>query len=166
MTPSIIISCIFISGYKLRWMKQISISPGSHFIYEIILQMFLSDSCEFRNFTEKIAFNIFFLKCKYIPTTDGSKSMKMALGTCFPELVSAKKVLKESSACPMDSSVGICPSGIIPCSRQYNSQQAFPIWTPAWPRENYFKLGAVHKWRHPPRGRGICQKVTLLDKDI
>ena len=34
------------------------------------------------------------------------------LGTCFPDPVSAKKVLKESSlCCPMDSSVGIVPSG-------------------------------------------------------
>ena len=24
-----------------------------------------------------------------------------------------------------------CPSGWMPCSRQYNSQQALPIWTPA-----------------------------------
>ena len=32
------------------------------------------------------------------PKTDGSRSTKTALGTCFPELVSEKKVLKESSA--------------------------------------------------------------------
>lgn len=25
------------------------------------------------------------------------------------------------------------PSVLIPCSRQINSHQAFPIWTPAWP---------------------------------
>ena len=25
-------------------------------------------------------------------------------------------------------------------------------------------LGVIHKWHHPPRGRGICQKVTLLSK--
>jgi hypothetical protein len=28
---------------------------------------------------------------------------------------------------------GIWPSGWIPCSRQYSSQQPLPIWTPAWP---------------------------------
>ena len=48
--------------------------------------------------------------------TVGSKSTKSALGTCFPELVSEKKVLKESSAIPSLSSDGICPSGCIPCS--------------------------------------------------
>ena len=25
------------------------------------------------------------------------------------------------------------PSGVMPCSKQYSSQQALPIWTPAWP---------------------------------
>ena len=65
--------------------------------------------------------------------TVGSKSTKTALGTCFPELVSLKKVLKESSISPMESSDGIWPSGWIPCSRQYNSQHALPIWMPAWP---------------------------------
>ncbi|KFO94912.1 hypothetical protein N300_00005, partial [Calypte anna] len=47
--------------------------------------------------------------------------------------VSLKKVLKESSPPPMVLSLGICPSGWMPCSRQYSSQQAFPICTPAWP---------------------------------
>jgi len=46
-----------------------------------------------------------------IPTTEGSRSMKMALGTCLPAVVSLKKVLKESSATPMESSAGIWPSG-------------------------------------------------------
>ena len=68
---------------------------------------------------------------RYIPTTVGSKSTKTALGTCFPAPVSLKKVLKESSPPPMVLSLGIWPSGWIPCSRQYNSQQALPIWTPA-----------------------------------
>ena len=68
-----------------------------------------------------------------LPTTVGSKSTKTALGTCLPAPVSLKKVLKESSPPPMVLSLGIWPSGWIPCSRQYNSQQAFPIWTPACP---------------------------------
>lgn len=34
---------------------------------------------------------------------------------------------------PRLSSSFIMPSGWIPCSRQYSSQQAFPIWTPACP---------------------------------
>ena len=65
--------------------------------------------------------------------TVGSRSTNTALGTCFPAPVSLKKVLKESSPPPMVLSLGIWPSGWIPCSRQYNSQQALPIWTPAWP---------------------------------
>ena len=65
--------------------------------------------------------------------TVGSRSTKMALGTCLPELVSEKKVLKLSSAWPMLASVGIMPSGWMPCSRQYSSQHALPIWAPAWP---------------------------------
>lgn len=59
--------------------------------------------------------------------------MKTARGTCFPAPVSLKNVLKLSSPPPMVLSDGICPSGWIPCSRQYNSQQALPIWTPACP---------------------------------
>ena len=53
--------------------------------------------------------------------TEGSRSTKTALGTCFPDPVSEKKVLKESSAIPIESSPGIVPSGCIPCSRQYSS---------------------------------------------
>lgn len=68
-----------------------------------------------------------------IPTTVGSKSTKTARGTCFPAPVSLKKVLKESSPPPMVLSLGIWPSGWIPCSKQYNSQQALPICTPACP---------------------------------
>ena len=68
-----------------------------------------------------------------LPTTVGSKSTKTARGTCLPAPVSLKKVLKESSPPPMVLSEGICPSGWIPCSRQYNSQQALPICTPACP---------------------------------
>ena len=68
-----------------------------------------------------------------LPTTVGSKSTKTARGTCFPAPVSLKKVLKESSPPPMVLSLGIWPSGWIPCSRQYNSQHALPICTPAWP---------------------------------
>ena len=69
----------------------------------------------------------------YSPITVGSKSTNTARGTCFPAPVSLKKVLKESSPPPMVLSLGIWPSGWMPCSRQYSSQQALPIWTPAWP---------------------------------
>ena len=72
-------------------------------------------------------------KNSYLPTTVGSKSTITARGTCFPAPVSLKNVLKESSPPPIVLSLGIWPSGWIPCSKQYNSQQAFPIWTPAWP---------------------------------
>lgn len=68
-----------------------------------------------------------------LPTTVGSKSTNTALGTCFPAPVSLKNVLKLSSPPPIVLSDGICPSGWMPCSKQYNSQHAFPIWTPAWP---------------------------------
>ncbi|KFO92983.1 hypothetical protein N320_05833, partial [Buceros rhinoceros silvestris] len=56
----------------------------------------------------------------------------IALGTCFPDPVSLKKVPKEESACPEDA-LEMMPSGPMPCSRQYSSQQELPIWTPAWP---------------------------------
>jgi len=69
----------------------------------------------------------------HLPTTVGSRSTKTARGTCFPEPVSEKNALKESSPEPTVASLGICPSGWIPCSRQYSSQQAFPICTPACP---------------------------------
>ena len=69
----------------------------------------------------------------YLPTTVGYKSMNTARGTCFPAPVSLKNVLKESSPPPIVLSLGIWPLGWIPCSKQYNSQQAFPIWTLAWP---------------------------------
>ncbi|KFQ95081.1 hypothetical protein Y956_06197, partial [Nipponia nippon] len=57
----------------------------------------------------------------------------IALGTYFPDPVSLKKVPKEESVCPEDASEEMMPSGLIPCSRQYSSQQELPIWTPAWP---------------------------------
>ncbi|KFW76402.1 hypothetical protein N305_00400, partial [Manacus vitellinus] len=63
-----------------------------------------------------------------------------ALGTCFPEAVSQKKVSKEESACSEPGSgdlpglgAGMVPSARMPCSRQYSSQQALPICTPACP---------------------------------
>ena len=43
--------------------------------------------------------------------TFGSRSTNTALGTCFPEDVSEKNALKESSAIPIESSSGIVPSG-------------------------------------------------------
>lgn len=88
-------------------------------------------------------------KCRinrYLPTTVGSKSTKTALGTCFPAPVSLKNVLKESSPPPMVLSLGIWPSGWIPCSRQYSSQHAFPIWTPACP--TWIEIHSLYKlWK-------------------
>ncbi|KFP26233.1 hypothetical protein N325_10795, partial [Colius striatus] len=52
----------------------------------------------------------------------------MARGTCFPAPVSQQKAVQ-----PMVLSLGICPSGWMPCSRQYSSQHVLPICTPAWP---------------------------------
>ena len=73
------------------------------------------------------------IQIQNLPTTVGSKSTNTALGTCFPAPVSLKNVLNESSPPPIVLSLGIWPSGWMPCSRQYNSQQALPICTPAWP---------------------------------
>lgn len=88
---------------------------------------------------------------QHSPITVGSRSTKTALGTCFPAPVSLKNVLKESSPPPMVLSLGICPSGWIPCSKQYSSQQALPICTPAWPTwiEMHSRWGEkrqIHHW--------------------
>ena len=73
-----------------------------------------------------------FRKITHLPITLGSRSIYKALGTCFPCEVSLKNVLKESSPGPIISS-RMKPSLSIWCSKQYNSQHAFPIWQPAWP---------------------------------
>ena len=89
------------------------------------------------------------------PTTVGSRSTNNALGTCFPPPVSLKNVLKESSPPPSVLSLGIWPSGWMPCSKQYNSQHTFPIWTPAWPtwidihsryKSNFWFLNTLFGW--------------------
>ncbi|KFO78011.1 hypothetical protein N303_01001, partial [Cuculus canorus] len=51
----------------------------------------------------------------------------IALGTYFPAPVSLKKVPKEEFVCSEDAQGEIMPSGLIPCSRQYSSQQELPI---------------------------------------
>ena len=77
----------------------------------------------------------------------GSRSTNTALGTCLPAPVSLKNVLNESSALPTALSLGIWPLGWIPCSKQYNSQQALPIWTPAWP--TWIEIHS--RWKHNTR---------------
>lgn len=69
-----------------------------------------------------------------LPTTVGSRSTNMALGTWRPELPVWKKVLKGSvrELGPWSSSLNT-PSGPTPCSKQKSSQHALPVWTPAWP---------------------------------
>lgn len=89
------------------------------------------------------------------PMTVGSRSTKMALGTCFPAPVSLKKVLKESSPPPIIVSEVIWPSGWMPCSRQYSSQHALPIWAPAWPT-----CMEVHS--RCEKGKAICFKYTHI----
>lgn len=93
-----------------------------------------------------------------LPITVGSRSMNTALGTCLPAPVSLKKVLNESSPPPMVESLGICPSGWIPCSRQYNSQQALPTWTPAWPMwiERHSRC-----WRGETGGEMLGREVSV-----
>lgn len=56
-----------------------------------------------------------------------------ARGTCFPLPVSLKKVVNESSSLTLLAWTLKVPSAWMPCSRQKSSQQALPIWTPAWP---------------------------------
>lgn len=90
----------------------------------------------------------------HLPTTVGSKSTKTALGTCLPAPVSLKKVLKESSAPLRTDSSGIWPSGRMPCSRQYNSQHALPICTPAWP--TWTEMHS--RWEH--KAKYCCQLLT------
>ena len=67
-----------------------------------------------------------------LPTTVGSRSTKIDRGTNFPASVSLKKVLNESSWISLEGLL-ILPFAKMPCSRQYSSQQALPIWTPACP---------------------------------
>ena len=55
-------------------------------------------------------------KARYVPSltssmTVGSRSTNTALGTCLPEPVSEKKVLKLSSPPPAVLSLGMVPSG-------------------------------------------------------
>lgn len=78
--------------------------------------------------------------------TVGSRSTKMALGTCFPDPVSLKKVVKESSESLILFSEGMDPSGAIPCSRQYNSQHELPICTPACP--TWIEIHSLWKGKH------------------
>ena len=72
-----------------------------------------------------------------LPTTVGSRSTKIALGTYFPDPVSSKKAPNDRCLSFSSSLTGpSCtsrPSGRMPCSRQYSSQHELPIWTPAWP---------------------------------
>lgn len=71
---------------------------------------------------------------KHSPTTVGSRSTYIALGTWRPELPVLKNVLNGSSREFSSAVVSReTPSGPIPCSRQNSSQQAFPVCTPAWP---------------------------------
>jgi hypothetical protein len=86
----------------------------------------------FPEFTANISYNK-----RRIPMTVGSKSTNIARGTRCPDPVSLKNVEQESlDVAPVAvwTSLGTRPSGWIPCSRQYSSQQELPIWTPAWPR--------------------------------
>lgn len=64
----------------------------------------------------------------------GSRSTYIALGTWRPELPVSKKVLKGLSRDFGSAALSRkTPSGPMVCSRQKSSQQAFPVWTPAWP---------------------------------
>ncbi|KAK3931186.1 LOW QUALITY PROTEIN: 30S ribosomal protein S2, partial [Frankliniella fusca] len=90
-------------------------------------------------------------------TTVGSRSTNTARGTCLPAPVSLKKVLNESSPPPTVLSEGIWPSGWMPCSRQYSSQHALPVCTPACPTwtEMHSLMGPGPR---AARGRGAMDR--------
>ena len=64
-------------------------------------------------------------------TQDWKAQRQLVLQCCHaPKRNGQSNVLKASSPPPMVLSLGIWPSGWIPCSKQKSSQQAFPICTP------------------------------------
>ena len=91
------------------------------------------------------------------PTTEGSRSTKIALGTFLPEPLSLKKVLCDSEV----DSTSVLPSGWMPCSRQYNSQQELPICTPAWPiwrlNTSLCKEKAIKCCGQNKKGKKLCE---------
>ena len=108
MTSGIIVGSILHAGYQLLRMEELPISSCPDFIWKYCVTFY----SKFKELTKE------FVKiCLHLPMTVGSRSTKIALGTCLPELVSEKKVLNESSPAPNVSSDGIWPSGWIPCSR-------------------------------------------------
>ena len=90
--------------------------------------------CSSRSYTELFVFQRL-LKSSDLPITAGSRSMKAARGTYWPDSHSSKIVWKLSSL--LDEHFCLAstkfPSGNIPCSKQYNSQIELPICAPAWP---------------------------------
>lgn len=150
VTSCIVVGSILFSSYQLFWMEKLAVRPCAHLIWKYshtilcLLQGYLdffSNGLLLILLSNFILFggdfsiiNLINISARdNIPTTVGSKSTNTALGTCLPAPVSLKKVLNESSPPPIVLSLGICPSGWMPCSKQYSSQQAFPIWTPACP---------------------------------
>lgn len=99
----------------------------------------------------------------------------MALGTWRPELPVLKNVLNGSSqelgAAVVSSKT---PSGPIPCSRQNSSQQAFPIWTPAWPTWIEMHSLCRQRLQHDMKftsgkwcqRKEICRNVNLFSNDL
>ena len=74
-----------------------------------------------------------------------SRSRKTQRGTCLPAPVSEKNVLNASSPPPIVLSEGICPSGWMPCSRQYSSQQALPTCVSAR-SHSALQCRSAHLW--------------------
>lgn len=118
VSPGIVVRCIALPSDQLFGVKQLSVRPCPYLIW---------------NGTQRYRERVALTRCTYGPITVGSRSTNIALGTYFPVEVSLKNVLKLSFSSPTETSAGMFPSGRMPCSRQYSSQQAFPIWTPACP---------------------------------
>lgn len=136
MSASVIVGSILLPRDELFWVKQVAVCACSHFIWNMQPKWDnVTNNKQWDMQTNKHHSNnsMCLAVSPNLPTTVGSRSTNTALGTCFPVPVSLKNVLKLSSPYPIVLSDGICPSGWIPCSRQYNSQHALPICTPACP---------------------------------
>ena len=93
MTARVVVRRILLTSDHLLRMEELLVRASAHLVYSI--EDFITKFEDFKN----------------VPTTVGSRSTKMARGTCRPVPVSEKNVLNESSATPTLLSDGICPSG-------------------------------------------------------
>lgn len=127
-------TCTFLAVTKEMFLSLLKMKELRFLDLSIPISIKLHRPCERRCVTLELRGFLSEQMKDYWPTTVGSRSTNRALGTCRPKLPVLKNVLKGSSR--EFGSVGPSrktPSGPTPCSRQSSSQQAFPVWTPAWP---------------------------------